>query len=107
MSRDESMLERKVAKIESSDRRSFLVLLLEEMSQERFPSWRFAVEVQIGDFRGRYDQVWVEQAALERFLGEARDLERARRGSATLEAMSPDEFFLRIQSVDVAGHIAL
>ena len=34
-------------------------------------------------------------------------MERTRSGSAMLEAMSPDEFFLRIQSVDAAGHIVL
>lgn len=94
-------------KIESIDKKSFIALRLEERGDDRLPSRRLAIESQLGDFSGRYDQVWVEQAQLERFIAETTELERTRRGTATLQAMSPDEFLLHIKVIDAAGHVAV
>jgi hypothetical protein len=94
-------------KIESLDRKSFIVLRFEERGDDRLPSRRLAIESQLGDFSGHYDHVWVEQAQLERFVAEVKQLERTRRGSAALEAMSPEELLLRINVIDVTGRVAV
>jgi hypothetical protein len=50
---------------------------------------------------------WVAAPALAAFLGQLRELERRRQGEATLEGLSPDEFHLRIWSVNRRGHLAI
>jgi len=50
---------------------------------------------------------WVEGTRLAAFVAELRELERRRQGTVKLEGMSPEEFHLRIWSVDRWGHVAV
>ena len=66
---------------------------------------RLAVEVSAPGFRGRNGSAWVAGPAWERFLADLRQLERTRRGEASLTSMSPADLELRVCAVDRAGHI--
>jgi hypothetical protein len=52
------------------------------------------------------DQMWVEASAWRAFVEEFRQLERHRRGDATLRGMVEDEFRLRCFAFDRSGHVA-
>ena len=52
-------------------------------------------------------QAWVLGAEWAQFVSDLRRLERDRRGRATVEGMSPDEFRMEVFSTDPAGHMAL
>jgi hypothetical protein len=67
---------------------------------------RLGVSVRNGTFAGSYDQVWIAKDEWSSFLGGMRRLGRDRSGQASLVSMSPDEFELRLQVVDRAGHLA-
>jgi hypothetical protein len=50
---------------------------------------------------------WVAADRLSAFLDRLSGLEECRRGEAVLEGMSPDEFRLRVWSVNRRGHMAI
>jgi hypothetical protein len=50
---------------------------------------------------------WIEARALDQFVRELGQLEQRRQGEAVLVGMSPDEFELKIYSVDRTGHMAM
>jgi hypothetical protein len=50
---------------------------------------------------------WLDAGRLATFLKELEELERVRHGAAEIQAMSADDFRLRIWSVDRRGHIAI
>lgn len=62
------------------------------------------VHVEAHGFAGTTD-VWIDRQAWHDFLRALSDLDRARRGSATLE--SPGELELTFESTDRAGHMAV
>ena len=94
--------------IGSIDNASFVSLAVVEVENVRFSSRRFAVEVKIdSDFGGRDEDVWIEDEVFAQFLGQLEALESSRSGSGRLEAMSPDDFVLQIESVDSAGHMMI
>src|SRR5687767_14406625 len=96
------------AKLSSSDQESSVLLRLEEVGSDDYPSRRLAVEATFGaHFRGRYDQVWVERSMFDRFLVDLAALERTRRGDASLEGMSPGDFFLHLRTIDSIGHVVV
>ena len=66
----------------------------------------FLVEVASEQFSG-HGFAWVAAPALTVFLAQLRELEETRQGEATIEGMSPEEFRLRIRSVDRRGHMAV
>jgi hypothetical protein len=65
-----------------------------------------SVEVSSQRFSGQ-GFAWVEVPALAAFLVQLRELERQRQGEAALEGLSPEEFRLRIWSVNRRGHLAV
>ena len=67
---------------------------------------RLRVRVEVEGFAGFSDRAWIEKAVLHRFVEGVQELERTRKGEATLESMSPGEFALQLRSVDRAGHLA-
>ena len=52
-------------------------------------------------------QAWIHEEAWAAFLADLSTLERTRQGTASLEAMSPDELSLRFRATDRAGHMAI
>ena len=50
---------------------------------------------------------WIARASLTAFEVGLRGLEARRQGAATLEAMSPGEFTLRVEAVDRSGHMMI
>ncbi len=68
-------------------------------------SIRVAVALSGYGFTGRSSTVWIGERTLARFLEDLGQTERARRGTARLQAMSlPDDFELSVEIVDRAGH---
>jgi hypothetical protein len=65
-----------------------------------------SVAVSSAGFAGQ-GSAWVAAPALAAFLVEFRDLEARRQGAATLEGLSPEQFRLRIWSVNRRGHVAV
>jgi hypothetical protein len=65
-----------------------------------------SVEVASEQFSGR-SFAWVAAPTLASFLAQLRELETRRQGEATIEGLSPEEFRLRLWSVDRRGHMAV
>lgn len=64
------------------------------------------VSVRAGDFAGRTDP-GIDRDAWAAFLTALRELERTRKGSATLEGLSPGELRLTVRAIDRAGHMSI
>src|SRR5262245_40420460 len=65
-----------------------------------------SVEVASEQFNG-HGFAWIAAPALAFFLVQLRELETRRQGETTIEGLSPNEFRLRIWSVDRRGHMAV
>jgi hypothetical protein len=50
-----------------------------------------AVEANVEGFAGRSREIWFFRAEADRFIADLEQLEQLRRGSATIESMSPGE----------------
>jgi hypothetical protein len=66
---------------------------------------RLSVSVRMDEFEGAYDRVWIACDDWRDFIASLNALERTREGTASLIAMSPDEFELHLQIIDLAGHL--
>jgi hypothetical protein len=66
---------------------------------------RLRAVLKLGKFRGEYDQVWIEHAALRRFVRDLEALLETRAGSAELRSMSPGELTLVLSPTDTLGHV--
>ena len=53
------------------------------------------------------NQVWVAKQELDLFSVSIQELEKNRKGEATLSSMSPDELSLRVYAYDGVGHLAV
>lgn len=62
------------------------------------------VAVKCRGFGGSND-VWLQRGDFDRFVRDLRAVAAHRNGEAALEAMSPDEFALRVFVHDRAGHV--
>lgn len=95
-----------VLNLPGADGRSRIQLTVCEIVHERFPSVRFGVCVQDGNFSARVD-AWVGRDELLGFLSAVEACERTRTGSARLVSLSPDELDLLLHQRDAAGHFAV
>jgi hypothetical protein len=59
---------------------------------------RVAVQVALGEFKGGYESVWLEEPHLRDFVEQLAKVENTRTGTVTLKSASPDEFVLTIRS---------
>lgn len=80
--------------------------IMEALRDNRYPSAALSVWVDDGGFSGSV-RIWVGADEWNAFVGQLEECERLRRGSATLQSMSPDEFSLRIESGDSLGHFVV
>ena len=62
------------------------------------------VVVQLQEFRGMYENVWLDKNELHIFLKELEKLNETRNGKVKLKSLSPDEFWMEIRSIDKVGH---
>ncbi|WP_438362218.1 WapI family immunity protein [Methyloversatilis discipulorum] len=68
---------------------------------------RVSVQVVLGEFRGQYDSVWLEEPVLRDFISALCRVETERSGSAVLESCSPDEFIFELRARDTLGHFVV
>jgi hypothetical protein len=76
----------------------------------RSQRWLISVRIGASDWRGTFQgqiHAWFFDEDIETFLDQLRECERTRRGEARLEAMSPEEFSMRIFNTDSSGHFAI
>jgi len=67
---------------------------------------RLQVRVRSHGFSGE-TAVWIDAKTFHSFLGHLRVLNTRREGFAEVRAMSPEDFCVRIQTVDRAGHMVV
>ncbi len=66
-----------------------------------------SVLVNLGKFSAFHKSVWLEERVLKVFINQLGTLELTRKGVATLEACSPEDFRLEIRSRDTLGHLVV
>lgn len=66
-----------------------------------------AITIQNRDFKGYKKDVWIELDLLKEFIENLKILEKTRRGSASMDSMSPEEFQIKIETYDLSGHMIL
>jgi hypothetical protein len=96
--------------LEIEDRGDRLTLtLLERGVGQGEGDTRLRVSAQSVGFEGNAfsgsASVWIDRSRAETFISALAALEDARRGNATLESMSPEQFLLEISVIDSAGHV--
>ena len=91
----------------SQDKKSKISLEFLESETERYPSVCLEISVQDRGFSGYNKDVWFELAALKDFIIDLKKLEQTRIGSVSITSMSPDEFYLKIETYDLSGHMVL
>lgn len=94
-------------RIESNNKKSFLNIEYVDCEIERYPSVCVAITVQDGDFRGYNKDVWFDLNLLKSFIDNLKIIEKTRRGSASFNSMSPEEFEVKIETYDLSGHMVL
>ncbi len=67
--------------------------------------FRMSVSISSCGFTGHYDSVWILKDKFQEFLSQLKEVEEIRKGSARLDAMSPDEFQLVFHAVGPLGAI--
>ena len=95
-------------KIEDGSDRLTLVLLERGVDQGEGDT-RLRVKAESVGFDGNAFScdvsVWIDRLAAQGFISALAALEEARRGSARLTSMSPDQFLLEVSVVDSVGHV--
>jgi hypothetical protein len=66
-----------------------------------------AVELHRPNFSARNGSVWIAASARDRFLSDLSAMEKARRGEALLESMSPQDLKCCVRVYDHAGHVVM
>jgi hypothetical protein len=94
-------------RIESNDRKSYLNIEYVDSEIERYPSVCVVITVQDGDFRGYNKDVWIELDLLKNYIENLKILDKTRRGAASMNSMSPEEFQIKIETYDLSGHMIL
>ena len=82
--------------IPSAARDGCVIVQYHEFEADPLPSAALKVEIFKGDYRGVNPQVWVAANTLDEFVGQLEQLDQSRKGAATLQAISPEEFILTI-----------
>ncbi|MCR9145076.1 MAG: hypothetical protein NXI24_22750 [bacterium] len=77
----------------------------ERLSYEEY-DWHLSAIAEANDFRGSLDAYCV-RADVQKFVQELHALNESLSGSATLHAISPKEFELKLFAIDRPGHIGV
>lgn len=85
----------------------FLQLEVQESIASSLPGAgdvRVMATLQLQEFSGRYDKVWLCEPALSKFIQQLSAVVESRCGAAVLNAASPDELVVEIKAMDTLGH---
>ena len=74
---------------------------------ERYPSVCVSITVSNEGYVGANKDVWFELRLFKQFVNHLKELDDKRKGFASVESMSPEEFFLSIETYDLSGHLML
>lgn len=92
------------------DNNEYIELIVQERVPESLPTSgdiRVKVCVQLQEFRGIHENVWLDKIELNRLIKELITVNKTRQGKIYLKSMSPDEFWVEIRSIDSVGHFEL
>ncbi|WP_459195767.1 hypothetical protein [Wukongibacter baidiensis] len=93
-------------KFVSQDRIAGIFLSKKSIESERLPSIEFELSIIDELLRGYKDLIWIEVDELVRFKSSLTQILSVGYGNAYLEAMSPSDFSLEIESLNRCGHMA-
>lgn len=93
--------------IESNHRKSYLNIEYVDCELENYPSVCVAITVQNRAFKRYNKEIWLELNLLKEFVDNLKVLEKTRKGTVSLQSMSPDEFEIKIETYDLSGHMVL
>lgn len=71
------------------------------------PDLHVEVSAAVNAYAARGVRAWLEWPAVETFMGQLATLVREGRGTAKLQAMSPDDFELVVANLDSRGHFGI
>jgi hypothetical protein len=71
------------------------------------PDLHVEVSAAVDAYAARDVRAWLEWPAVETFMGQLTTLIREGRGTAKLQAMSPDDFELVVSNLDSRGHFGI
>jgi hypothetical protein len=92
-------------RIYSEDRESHITFTVEEYLHERLASVSCTVEVMDNEFKGWNINVWFSIEDLLKFIAQLEDLNKSRQGKISLNAMSPEDFGISLESYNKRGSI--
>lgn len=79
-----------------------------ESVKEHYPSHRIQIEITTENIKTDFNNyIWLSDADIEKFLIELDELDKSRKGDATLESMSPGEMALTFLPLDNLGHLSV
>lgn len=94
-------------RVESLDRESSITIDYVDSEIVRYPSICVCIAVRNDNFAGLNKDVWIELDAFKKFTDALKELDYKRKGFASVESMSPEEFFLSVETYDSSGHLLL
>lgn len=79
-----------------------------ESIEEHYPSHKIGIEITTENIKADFnDHIWLSDKDIEKFLIELDELDRSRKGDATLGGMSPAEMTLTFKPIDSLGHLSV
>ena len=81
-------------------------LVIVESVNEHYPSHHVEVEIETENIHTFNNFVWLSVSDIEEFLESLDTLDKYRKGQATLQSMSPEDFQLTLKAVDDLGHVS-
>lgn len=94
-------------KIQSEDHSCTLTIESCGAELAAYPSICVSVDLSTPLASGAHGEVWLDLPAIEAFLHASEELDTKRTGSASLEAMSPDDLRLILCPLDSRGHLSI
>jgi len=67
--------------------------------------FRIKVALNIQDFHGFYDCIYVDESEVKHFIKSLKALDKSRQGAAKICSVNPDELLFEIRSIDSLGHM--
>lgn len=79
-----------------------------ESAREHYPSHRVQILVETENITSSFNNyTWLSEADIDQFLIELANLDKCRNGQAVLGSMTPGEFQLTFQAIDLPGHLSV
>ena len=94
-------------RIDSINKESYITIDYVDCEIKRYPSVCVSITVNNEGFAGVNKDVWFELDLFKQFTDALHELDCKRKGSASIESMSQEEFFLSVETYDLSGHLML